>query len=442
MDSPYDGIHTANGCTDLVVLLPAARRPGTIRRPVLHPWHSAGVPVPDPTHEPARAPGPDADQLALVAAAAADDAGGVDAALLGDFLEAVCGAVGARRRLSTARAARYRRLGAEAATAGVALRALLDLYLSAAWRLWRHLPAVAGAEADPQGVVTAGEVLLRASDDAVAALTEGYQLARRQLVRREESDRREFVDDLLAGSSDVPGLLRRAQRFGLDLSAPHAVAVVRAGDPFTDGSSLLASLERRLQGSAADADALVATKDGALVVAFAAPDRAAVQEVLTRLRDVLGAPERTGWRAGVGRPGAGAGAVVGSYEQARRALELGRRLRLAEPVADAADLLVYEVLLRDRAVALDLVESTLAPLRGARGGLEPLLQTLEAHLDAGGNATETARRLHLSVRAVTYRLARVRDLTGVDPARAQDRFALQAAVLAARALGWPDALGE
>ena len=406
------------------------------------PSGPAEPPAPRASAQPHPAPAPqlpDAERLGLVAAAASDDAGGTDPALLGDFLEAVWRAVLARRRLSASRIARYRGVGEEAATSGVALRALLDLYLSAAWRLWRHLPPVAAARTDPDAVVTAGEVLLRATDDAVAALTEGYQLARRRLVRREESDRREFVDDLLAGTADVPGLLRRAPRFGLDLAGPHAVCVVRADTPFSAGDALLAAVERRLQGSAADADALVATKDGALVVVFAAPDRAAVDEVVERVRAVLGPPARGGWRAGVGRPGTGAGSVTSSYEQARRALELAGRMGTAEAVADAADLLVYDVLLRDRSVATDLVESTLAPLRSVRGGAEPFLATLEAYLESGGNATETARRLHLSVRAVTYRLARVRDLTGVDATRPQQRFGLQAAVLAARALGWPSA---
>nr|WP_276610603.1 helix-turn-helix domain-containing protein [Kineococcus siccus] len=240
----------------------------------------------------------------------------------------------------------------------------------------------------------------------------------------------------MAGTADVLGLLRRAQRFGLDLSGPHAVLVVRAAEPFADGTAAVTTVERRLQGSAADADALVATKDGALVVVFSAPDRVAVAEVCARVREVLGPAQQRRWRAGVGRPGSGPGAVVGSYDEARRALDLGQRLRLGEPVADAADLLVFEVLLRDRAAARDLVESVLAPLREVRGGPEPYLATVETYFDTGGNATETARRLHLSVRAVTYRLARVRRLTGVDPTRPQDRFGLQAAVLAARALGW------
>ena len=51
--------------------------------------------------------------------------------------------------------------------------------------------------------------------------------------------------------------------------------------------------------------------------------------------------------------------------------------------------------------------------------------------------TATARRLHLSVRAVTYRLERVATLTGYDPTDPAQRFTVHAAVLGARLLGWP-----
>ena len=48
-------------------------------------------------------------------------------------------------------------------------------------------------------------------------------------------------------------------------------------------------------------------------------------------------------------------------------------------------------------------------------------------------------RLHLSVRAVTYRLARVQALTGHDPADPAEGLALRVAVIGARMLGWPGA---
>ncbi len=45
---------------------------------------------------------------------------------------------------------------------------------------------------------------------------------------------------------------------------------------------------------------------------------------------------------------------------------------------------------------------------------------------------------HLSVRAVSYRLERIQALTGYHPGEPTQRFTLQAAVLGARLLGWPD----
>ena len=53
------------------------------------------------------------------------------------------------------------------------------------------------------------------------------------------------------------------------------------------------------------------------------------------------------------------------------------------------------------------------------------------------NFSEAARRLHLSVSAVSYRLDRIAELTGHDPADPAHRFTLHAAVLGARLLGWP-----
>jgi DNA-binding PucR family transcriptional regulator len=100
-------------------------------------------------------------------------------------------------------------------------------------------------------------------------------------------------------------------------------------------------------------------------------------------------------------------------------------------------MLVYRVLLRDQAAIVDLIQVVLAPLSGTRGGPEPLLATLEHYFATGEVATETARRLGMSVRTVTYRLAKVRTLTGYDPADPSQRFTLQAAVLGARLLDWP-----
>jgi sugar diacid utilization regulator len=143
------------------------------------------------------------------------------------------------------------------------------------------------------------------------------------------------------------------------------------------------------------------------------------------------------WQVAIGRPYPGAYGIARSYEEAREALLLARRLHLDDDVIQARHLLMFRVLARDQAALVDLVHALLEPLTRSRGGAEPLLQTLETYFATGGVATETARQLHMSVRTVTYRLAKVKTLTGTDPADPTQRLALHMAVVGARLLNWP-----
>lgn len=378
--------------------------------------------------------------LAAVAAAGAEDAGGLDVALLGDYLPTVVEAAASGRRLNRSELEESRDLGAVAAEAGVPLRSLMDLYLSSAWRLWEHLPAVRLAQRDPAGVVHAGQAMLRAVDDAVAALAEGYQLARRRVAQTQEQLRQSFVDALLEGG-DVGELLERGAGFGLTLTGPHVVAVATRSTPFVEGSALVRSADRALHDRGVDAESIVVARAGLLVAIAAVADDRGAREAVDRLTVVLGGiplGQEPGWQLGVGQPGVGPMGVRSSYEEATEALDLAGRLGLTSPVVHASDLLIYTVLLRDRSAVTALIERLLSPLLEARGGAAPLLETLAAYFAVGGNTAAAARRLHLSVRAVTYRLDRIAQLTGQDPADPANRFGLQAATLGAQLLGWPE----
>ncbi|HEY7361572.1 MAG TPA: helix-turn-helix domain-containing protein [Streptosporangiaceae bacterium] len=405
-----------------------------------------------------RLPGPD---LAAIAAAASREAGGVPVGLLGDYLPAAAEAAAGGRRLTAAELSGYGRSGEQAALSGIALRGLIDLYLSATWRLWRELPA----GTSPTAVRAAGLAVLRAADDAVAAAAEGFERALLTVARREEAERREFFDDLLSGRGRAGDLIVRGDRLGLRLAGPHQVVV--AG-PAAAGAALNPAgveVEAVVAGAAAPSPALVATRGGRVVAITGAADGREADRVARALARLLAqarpgtgpTPAGTGqapagaghapagegaepsppWRIVVGRPYPGPSGVVRSYEEAVEALDIAERLGLPEPVASAEDLLVYQVLLRDRTAITDLVRTVLLPLGAARGGAAPLLATLAAYFAHGGVAAAAARDLHLSVRAVTYRLARIRDLTGRDPGLPADALTLQVAVIGARLLDWP-----
>jgi sugar diacid utilization regulator len=389
---------------------------------------------------------PDADWLGRVAAEAAGSAG-APTELLGDFLPMLADATRIGRRPHGHELALVAQLGRRAAEEGVPPGRVVDLYLSAAWRMWQQLPASERSR-DSEVVRAAATAVLRVIDDAVKAVMEGYQTARRQLIRREEALRHELVEDLLRGDADVAGLVERAEPFGVDLGRSHQVLLATPGGQLADTGRVVQLLERAMLDRFGDRNVLVTAKEGVVVVI--GPDAGALPARPAEPRDVAelvhsqlatvddGAP----WRVAEGRAYPGAYGIARSYEEAREALMLADRLQAGTSVVRVRDLLVYRVLVRDRTAITDLVDAVLKPLTRARGGAEPLLETLTAYFDSGEVATEAARRLYLSVRAVTYRLDRVRELTGFDPADPADRFSLHAAVLGARLIGWPESADQ
>jgi sugar diacid utilization regulator len=337
--------------------------------------------------------------------------------------------------------------GRRAAESGVPVGRGVDLYLSAARRVWAELPAIV-RQRDRNAVRAAAEAVLQVLDEAVAAFADGHAEAGRELIRKEESVRRDLVDDLLRGDAHLSELVERAEPFGLDLTRAHQVALAQPGQRLPSIAAATSALERVVLDRFGDRDVLVATKDG-LVVVIALAEATGAQDTsmglattgshgktvhseLSRLR--RGSP----WRVAIGRAHPGAYGIARSYEEAREGLTMAARMHLDSPIVETRDLLTYRVLARDQPALNDLVYSVLHPLRQARGGAGPLVETLAAYFDCGCVATAAAARLHLSVRAVTYRLDRVRSLTGFDPLDPAHRYTLQTAVLGAKLLDWPE----
>jgi len=395
--------------------------------------------------------GPEEDDdgawLGRAADGAAADAGGVPTELLGDYLPMLADAATFGRFPSRSQITAVRQQGRRAAESGVPVGRGVDLYLSAARRVWDELPAVV-RQRDNAAVRAAAKAVLQVVDNAVAAFADGHAEAGREMVRREETLRRELVDDLLRGDAHLSRLVERAEPFGLDLTRAHQVALAKPAESLPSIAAATSALERVVLDRFGDRDVLVATKEGMVVVLALADATGApgtsdglattgdlgkiVHAELSRLR--RGSP----WRVAVGRPHPGAYGIARSYEEAREGLTMATRMNLDRSVVETRDLLTYRVLSRDQPALVDLVVSVLGPLRKARGGAGPLVDTLVAYFDTGCVATTTAARLHLSVRAVTYRLERVRSLSGFDPVDPAHRFTLHAAVLGAKLLGWPE----
>lgn len=384
------------------------------------------------------------DWLQRVAGEAALEAGGVPADLLGNYLTLLAEAAAHGERPSASRIEAVAEWGRRAAEAGVPARACVTLYLSAARLVWAELPAVI-RERDSAAVRAAADAVLHVAADAVATFTHGYAEATRLLVRLEESVRRQVIDDLLVGNADLGDLAARVEPFGIDLAARHQVALAHPDHPMHDLQSAAAALERVVHTRYGNHDVLVAAKDS--VIAVIVPAGPTVTGFSRVPSSGLGAFVHTGlsdiraqrrWRVSIGRPHAGPFGIARSYAEARDGMQLLTRDGSGRTVVTPDDLLVYRVLLRDQPAIADLISEVLGRLSDARGGAGPLVRTLSAYFAEDCVATRTAARLGLSVRATTYRLERIRKLTGYDPTDPADRYTVHTATLGAELLGWPE----
>jgi DNA-binding PucR family transcriptional regulator len=93
--------------------------------------------------------------------------------------------------------------------------------------------------------------------------------------------------------------------------------------------------------------------------------------------------------------------------------------------------LVMEVQVTRPGPARDALERLLEPVSDH----PDLGETLVAYVDAGGRRAEAARALHVHPNTLDYRLNRIADLTGIDPADRVGGEQLRWALVVHRYLG-------
>lgn len=100
----------------------------------------------------------------------------------------------------------------------------------------------------------------------------------------------------------------------------------------------------------------------------------------------------------------------------------------------SSDLLPERALNGDRSAIRTLIESLVTPLEDASGSLSV---TLDAFLDAGCSIEQCARALYVHPNTVRYRLRKIADATGRDPANPRDAYILRVAATVGRLAHFP-----
>jgi len=274
---------------------------------------------------------------------------------------------------------------------------------------------------------------------ALAALTEVAVADARDELAGEV--RGTLLEDLQRGRADGDDVVRRAARLGCDLGrgAMALVAEVRSARPHHAAALISGEYE------GAVAEPLARAGDGS-----AAPAR--IYAILPA-RGADDAPERTAAaaRALVGRLRAHGPAAFSSFYA--NPADLGRAVaeaelmleviavdeRIAGQLADGIGDGVYRLLFRAMASDPDEVRrfyaDTVEPLvEHDREYRTDLLGTLESYLANDCNMNATARAVYAHRHTVAHRLARIRELTELDPALGDDRERLGLGIKAYRIL--------
>lgn len=321
---------------------------------------------------------------------------------------------------------------------GIPLAAVLHAYRLGLREIWRALVAFAAVDATPQETVLEVTAFAMAYTDAISlAVTDAYTRTAQRRRADVERERRDLLEDLLAGRR-VDG---RAEQIGVDLRLP--LAVVVAGRPSTGsprsgaavpgpaGTSVEDAVDHETlrraahaferQAGSAPRSAFVVLHHGR-VVALAPIGRGGIADLRNRVGRALSALARAGHdrlAAGISLPLATLADAAHGHVEATRAL----RHAPAGTVVALSDVRLLDYLIEHA----DETARRIVPEWAS--ALEPdLIATLRTFAANDLNAAQTAPALNVHPNTVRYRLDRVLALTGRDPRRFLDLVDLLTAV--------------
>lgn len=273
------------------------------------------------------------------------------------------------------------------------------------------------------------QVLLDAADgvqryvQAVTSVVATAYLQEQQAISGEEGDvLRALVAALLAGEPAD----ELAERLGRKLPSSWVVLALDLGEHPDEARSAAVAARRKVRRVQAVLDEhvgepVLAQLHASGGIVLLPDDGRPVSQLVAELQDAAGAPLRVA--------AANAGTTADVREAAAQAREV---LRLAG--AESGLYVLSDVLLDYQLSRPSVAQQQLAALLDPLERFPDLLRTLEAYLDQDLDRRRTAAVLHVHPNTLDYRLKRVVELTGLEPATTKG-LQLLAGAVAVRRLG-------
>jgi len=292
-------------------------------------------------------------------------------------------------------------------------------------------------------------ILERAATVAALAITKA--LAVSAVESKYQAD---FLRDALAGrAGKAEHVIAHAHSLGWDIGRPMAV-VVAESDPSSTPAELAPEELRPLQERFATAWAQVVRQRDArapvvgfnqeVVTVLGVPLDADSGSITRTVRDLVrlvsgdGGGGRRSFSTGISRPITSPDDLPGAYEQARKAVSVGRQMAGPSALTHFDGLGIFRLLtlVPDTAELRSFAAEALGPLM-ANDTPEnaDLRMTLSVLLDTNLNVAETARILHFHYNTLRYRIAKLERMLGPFTTDANLRLTLSLALLVVQMRG-------
>ena len=302
-------------------------------------------------------------------------------------------------------------------------------------RVLHEVPVASGEETLGSIVLLAGGSELPEAERhgvlhlaAMAAVTELALVESRQQL--EDELRGSFLEELRAGGElDAAEVVRRAQRMRCDISRG---AVILAADPPPERTHrLMAAIKSD------SPDAFVQRLGGRVYAVVPAADREDARDHATAVAAALARRLRAHAPVGLSSFYANPGELGRAIKEADLIADVVGRADLPpESMADGTYRLLLQLLASDRSHLDEYHEGTIMPIaRYDEQYRTELVGTLAAYLDHDCNMNATAAALYAHRHTIAYRLERIKELTGLDTARHEDRERLSLGVKIHRLTG-------
>jgi PucR family transcriptional regulator, purine catabolism regulatory protein len=266
------------------------------------------------------------------------------------------------------------------------------------------------------------------------SLALAVELSRRQAVKETEGRFEEdIVETLISGEFSSQIVSEKARKLNLDLSTPYVAMLARPLKPLPEHSIITAKVMASLP------KALTCFRPEDLVILCPvnpALNGFELRQIANKLADNLNGSGEGAISLGIGRPYCGLDNIRLSFQEAEQAIAMGIKLFGPGSVTGFSDLGVYRLLLSIKSdgelkAFYNEYMGKLSEYENKHDG--ELSRTLKTYLRRG-TVAETAREIHVHRNTLLYRLARIREITGLDLEDGETRLALHLAILAGEVL--------